>query len=146
MKKVLPFVLAVMVGVVSAVIYASISGADEAAASESVTWYSNPGPSDSSASLNCGWHEDCFAPADYGGSALDWQNSDYSPLAFRGWGYRSLSSLPLLMGTVYIGQRDGNCYNVAAGIVDSFGTYGGRVNFTHSYRNVAEGYSFYIYG
>ncbi len=50
------------------------------------------------------------------------------------------------MGTVYVGQRDGNCYNAVADIVDSFGTYRGRVNYTHSYIQVSEGYSFYIYG
>jgi len=45
----------------------------EARAYEAVTWYSNPGPSSSTANLNCGWHEVCTNPPDGGGSALDWQ-------------------------------------------------------------------------
>ena len=150
MKTGLSTVLALVAGAMAAAAYAMIGG-ETVSASEGVTWYSNPGPSNSTANLNCGWHEVCASTGpgdlpDNGGSALDWASSDYAAVSFRGWGYRTTSSLPLLMGTVYVGQRDGNCYNTAADIVNSYGTYMGRVNYTRSYRNVAEGYSFNIYG
>ena len=145
MKTVYSTVLALIVGAIAAAGYAAFDG-ESVSAAEGVTWYSNPGPASSTANLNCGWHEVCTPPADNGGSALDWASSDYAAVSFRGRGYRTTSSLPLLMGTVYVGQRDGNCYNAVADIVNSYGTYMGRVNYTHSYRNVAEGYSFSIYG
>ncbi len=145
MKSTLMAMAGAVLGAAAGLIVGLISY-DHAEAYESVSWDSNPGPSSAYSNLNCGWHEVCTPPADYGGSALDWANSDYAAVYFRGRGYRTASSQSLRIGTVYIGQRDSDCYNAVADIVDSLGTYRGRVNYTHSYIQVTEGYSFYIHG
>ena len=136
--------------VVSVAIVAGASAAllmpNQSLAYEGVTWYSNPGPTSSTANLNCGWHSDCLPPADYGGPGLDWQNGEYAAVYFRGWGYRANpNETPLVIGAVYIGQRNGTCTEAVGDIVDSLGYYRGRVGFIHSQISVSEGYSFTIY-
>lgn len=115
---------------------------------EAVTFYSSPGPTASGASayLNCGWHNVCLPPTDVNGVGLDWANSAGAGVHFQGWGYRDLGGgTTLRIGTVYVGQRNGSCKNTVADIVDTFGNYIGRVNYTHSDLAVGEGSSSYIY-
>jgi hypothetical protein len=113
---------------------------------ESVAFYSSPGPTANgvTAYMDCGWHEVCVAPNEVG-TGLDWRNAAGHSVQFQGWGYRDVGGTPLRIGTVYVGQRNGYCLNTAADIVDTFGNYIGRVNYTHSSLAVAEGSSRYIY-
>jgi hypothetical protein len=127
-------------------VLAGVGTPNNALAYEGVTWYSNPGPTSSTANLNCGWHSDCLDPPDYGGPGLDWQNGECASVYFRGRGYRANpNETPLLIGTVYIGQRNGGCIEAVGDIVDSLGNYRGRVGFVHSQIGVSEGHSFNIY-
>lgn len=147
MKRRLLGLLVAALGASAGILAGLFSQQSDAVALESVTWNANPGPSNATANLNCGWHRDCLPPADYTGPALDWANGNNAAVYFRGRGYRTTyNETPLRVGTVYIGQRDGNCYNTVADLVDTNGTYKGRINYTHSYLQVAEGYSFSIYG
>lgn len=113
------------------------------AVTENVTLQVHPGPAAANAVLNCSWHGACTSPPTPG-SALDWNNGPNADVRWRSWGWRSVGTGSVALGTI-VQEHGMTCTAVAVSVKDVFNFPKGSVRYSHS-GTWTPGWSFSIAG
>lgn len=99
------------------------------ATSFSYSVWSQPGTSGSSATLTCGWHDNCTYGSD--GVALDWMNSEDAAVYWRSWSSNSQGINSV--GRVYVAnQNSGSCYTTYGELKTLLGTSLNGIVYRHT--------------